>query len=244
MRPSFSVRCPANLWQWNISKLVWQHIWHLLTRLTCSLQCKRTGYHENDGPSILGLENKPNSDINVNFFISNSKFIPCMVQLCSPLPTSAYPTFFINRISIKIYTIFRRLSAINFICLLCHSWEIRDWNNQWSSQELLNQKQKSCESRVSVSGCTQVLIQANTVFSSTVRIHTFGDNNLHVRLLWPITTAQDSENNRFQPWLSATSNKMKKQFIQPLGGKWQCSKERCSRYNLISVWWAAHISPG
>lgn len=77
--------------------------------------------------------NKTNSDNNVHVFISESKLIPCLLwfDLLSPVCTgSAYTIYFIKIISIKIYATFRRLSALNLICLLCHSWEIKDSNNQ------------------------------------------------------------------------------------------------------------------
>lgn len=80
------VRCLANLEQWEISRLVGQQIQSmaLLTRLTCSLQCKTSGHHRNNGPAsffhILGHEkNQILMMLVLIFFMNESKLTPCLV---------------------------------------------------------------------------------------------------------------------------------------------------------------------
>lgn len=149
--------------QWDVSRLVGQQTWSMtwLTRLTCSLRCKSSGCHEMMDQHLFStrLGWKKKQILTLVLIFSQVSQNPSPVQFdyavrFHPVCTiSAYPAYFINRINRKIYTIFRRVSAINLIYLLRHSWEIKDWDNQWSSQEFMNQK-KSWEKSVSVSGCT------------------------------------------------------------------------------------------
>lgn len=165
--PIGPARSPANLQQWEMSRLVEQLIcpnW-LIWLAACSvdiwlLQKRLTIYwHLSFHMICLGRRGEEsNSDMTLSFFSwmtpnSSSVWIDYAFHFHPVHIVSADLTSFMSRISIKIYTIFRRFSAISLICLLCDSWEIKDRDNKRSSQQLLNQKE-SWENRLSVSRCT------------------------------------------------------------------------------------------